>query len=63
VLSRGDDVVPLPGTKRRTYLEDNVAADTIELTDESLATLEEAFAPGAAAGERYPERAMQAING
>ena len=63
VLSRGDDVVPIPGTKRRRYLEENVAADSIELTDEALATLEEAFAPGAAAGDRYPERAMQAING
>ncbi len=63
VLGRGNDVTPIPGTKRRTYLEENVAADSIELTDEALATLDEAFAPGAAAGDRYPERAMQAING
>ena len=63
VLSRGDDVAPIPGTKRRTYLEENVAADSIELSDDALATLEGAFAPGAAAGERYPERAMRAVNG
>jgi aryl-alcohol dehydrogenase-like predicted oxidoreductase len=63
VLSRGDDVVPIPGTKRRAYLEDNVAADAIELSEEERSTLEDAFAPGAAAGDRYPERAMQSING
>jgi aryl-alcohol dehydrogenase-like predicted oxidoreductase len=63
VLSRGDDVVPIPGTKRRAYLEDNVAADAIELTDDARSTLEDAFAPGAAAGDRYPERAMKAVNG
>ncbi len=45
VLSRGDEVVPIPGTKRRAYLEDNVAADAIELTDEARSTLEDAFAP------------------
>jgi aryl-alcohol dehydrogenase-like predicted oxidoreductase len=63
VLSRGDDVVPIPGTKRRQYLEENIAADAVELTDDVLATLATAFAPGAAAGDRYPERAMQAVNG
>jgi len=63
VLSRGDDVVPIPGTKRRAYLEDNVAADAIELTDEARSTLEDAFVPGAAAGDRYPERAMKSVNG
>jgi aryl-alcohol dehydrogenase-like predicted oxidoreductase len=63
VLAKGDDIVPIPGTKRRTYLEENVAADAIVLTDDELATLDEAFAPGAVAGERYPERAMQAVNG
>ena len=63
VLSRGDEVVPIPGTKRRAYLEDNVAADAIELTDEARSTLEDAFAPGAAAWDRYPERAMKSVNG
>ena len=63
VLGRGEDVVPIPGTKRRTYLEENVAADALELGADETATLDEAFALGAAAGERYPERAMQALNG
>src|SRR5207248_7923402 len=52
VLSRGDDVVPIPGTKRRTYLEQNAAASEISLTDEELRRLDEAFPPGAAAGQR-----------
>ncbi len=53
VLDRGDDVVPIPGTKRRRYLEENVAADDVRLTDEERARLDEVFAPGAAAGDRY----------
>src|SRR3954454_1137431 len=55
VLSRGDDVVPIPGTKRRTYLEQNAAASDVELTDEELRELDEAFPPGAAAGDRYAD--------
>ena len=55
VLSRGDDVVPIPGTKRRTYLEENAAAAEIRLSDEELQHLDEAFPPGAAAGERYAD--------
>ena len=55
VLSRGDDVVPIPGTKRRTYLEQNAAASEISLTDEELRRLDEAFPPGAAAGQRYAD--------
>jgi aryl-alcohol dehydrogenase-like predicted oxidoreductase len=55
VLSRGDDVVPIPGTKRRAYLEENAAAGEVELTDEDLARLEEAFPANAAAGERYAD--------
>jgi aryl-alcohol dehydrogenase-like predicted oxidoreductase len=55
VLSRGDDIVPIPGTKRRCYLEENVAAADIELSEDALRRLERAFAPGAAAGERYPD--------
>jgi len=62
VLSRGDDVVPIPGTKQRGYLEDNVAADDLVLPDEALDRLSATFAPGVAAGDRYPERAMQAVN-
>ena len=60
VLSRGDDVVPIPGTKRRTYLEENAAAVEIELTDEELERLEQAFPAGVAAGDRYPD--MSTVN-
>ena len=55
VLSRGEDVVPIPGTKRRAYLEQNAAAAALELDDADLAALDEAFPPGVAAGDRYPE--------
>jgi len=53
VLSRGDDVVPIPGTKRRSYLEENVGAVAVELTDDDLARLEQIAPPGVAAGGRY----------
>jgi aryl-alcohol dehydrogenase-like predicted oxidoreductase len=53
VLAKGPDVVPIPGTKRRRYLEDNVAAADIELTDADIARLEEIAPPGVAAGGRY----------
>ena len=55
VLSRGEDVVPIPGTKRRAYLEQNVAASEVELTDEDLRRIDEAFPPDAAAGQRYAD--------
>ncbi len=61
VLSRGEHVLPIPGMKRRTHLEENVAAVDIGLTIEELARLDAAFPPGAAAGERYtPEIARWA---
>jgi aryl-alcohol dehydrogenase-like predicted oxidoreductase len=53
VLAQGDDVVPIPGTKRRTYLEENVAADDIRLTDDDLRRIDEVLPVGAAAGDRY----------
>jgi aryl-alcohol dehydrogenase-like predicted oxidoreductase len=53
VLAKGPDVVPIPGTKRRRYLEDNVAAADVQLTDDDLARLEEIAPPGVAAGGRY----------
>lgn len=62
VLAQGDDVVPIPGTKRRSYLEENVAALTVELALEELAEISAAMPVGAPAGLRYPEWAMQAIN-
>jgi aryl-alcohol dehydrogenase-like predicted oxidoreductase len=55
VLSHGEDVVPIPGTKRRTYLEQNAAASEITLTDDELGRLDDAFPPGAAAGPRYAD--------
>ena len=51
-LAQGNDVVPIPGTKRRTYLEDNAGASSVTLTDDDLARLD-ALAP-AVAGDRYP---------
>jgi len=62
VLAQGDDVVPIPGTKRRKYLEENVGALDIELTIEDLRALNEVFPSGAAAGERYPEHMMALVN-
>jgi aryl-alcohol dehydrogenase-like predicted oxidoreductase len=55
VLSRGEDVVPIPGTKRRSYLEQNVAAVGVELTPEELARVDEQFPRDAAAGDRYAD--------
>ena len=55
VLARGDDVVPIPGTKRREYLEQNAAASAVQLDDDELRELDEAFPPGAAAGQRYAD--------
>ncbi len=53
VLAQGDDVVPIPGTKRRSYLEENVAADDIRLTEEELRRIDEVLPVGAASGDRY----------
>ena len=63
VLAQGADLVPIPGTKRRSYLEENVAALDIELTLGQLAELDAVFPLGAAAGTRYPEAMMTALNG
>jgi aryl-alcohol dehydrogenase-like predicted oxidoreductase len=62
VLAQGDDVVPIPGTKRRKYLEENVGALEIDLTIEDLRRLNEVFPSGAAAGMRYPEHMMNLVN-
>ena len=55
VHAQGDDVFPIPGTKRRGYLEENAAAFDVELTADDLAALDEAVPVGATAGDRYPE--------
>ncbi len=62
LLHQGDDIVPIPGTKRREYLEENAKAVDVELTDEDLARIEEIAPVGAAAGERYNEANMQTVN-
>jgi len=62
VLAQGDDVVPIPGTKRRRYLEENAGAVEIELTIDDLRRLNEVFPTGAAAGQRYPEHMMALVN-
>ena len=63
VLAQGSDIVPIPGTKRRSYLEENIAASTITLTPAQLAALDATFPVGAAAGLRYPEAMMKSVNG
>ncbi|GAC1519688.1 MAG: aldo/keto reductase [Thermoleophilaceae bacterium] len=62
VLAQGGDLVPIPGTKRRGYLEQNVAASDVDLSEDDLRHLDELFPVGVAAGERYPEAAMQTID-
>jgi aryl-alcohol dehydrogenase-like predicted oxidoreductase len=62
VLAQGDDIVPIPGTKRRKYLDENVGALTVRLTAAQLAALDEAFPFNAAAGERYPANMMGTVN-
>ena len=55
VMHRGADVVPIPGTKRRRYLEENAAAAALELNDDDLERLDQALPPGATAGQRYAD--------
>jgi aryl-alcohol dehydrogenase-like predicted oxidoreductase len=62
VLAQGDDIVPIPGTKRRTYLEENVGALDVHLDAKDLARIDEVLPAGAAAGLRYPEFMMQFVN-
>lgn len=62
VLSRGDDIVPIPGTKRRSYLEENIAALQIALSDAERAHLDAAFPPNAALGHRYSAVAQSFLN-
>jgi len=62
VLAQGEDIVPIPGTKRRKYLEENLAAVDIQLTAKDLAEIDAISPRGAAAGQRYPEAMMQFVN-
>jgi len=62
LLHRGDDIVPIPGTKRRTYLEENAKAVDVRLTPEDMAEIDRRAPTGVAAGTRYPEPGMRTIN-
>ncbi|HLQ27355.1 MAG TPA: aldo/keto reductase [Acidiferrobacterales bacterium] len=62
LLAQGKDIVPIPGTKQRKYLEQNAGALNVKLSREDLDLLESVFPLGAAAGERYPEAVMRTIN-
>jgi aryl-alcohol dehydrogenase-like predicted oxidoreductase len=62
VLAQGDDIVPIPGTKHRKYLEENVGALNVNLSQEDLARIDEVFPPDVAAGKRYPDHMMAAVN-
>jgi aryl-alcohol dehydrogenase-like predicted oxidoreductase len=62
VLAQGDDIVPIPGTKHVKYLDENIGALDVKLTDEDLKRLDAILPPGAAAGERYHARGMETVN-
>lgn len=62
VLAQGNDVIPIPGTKHKKYLEENVGAMDVKLSADDLLRLEEVFPHGAAAGTRYPEQMMHLVN-
>jgi aryl-alcohol dehydrogenase-like predicted oxidoreductase len=62
-LAQGNDIVPIPGTKRRKYLEENVGALNVRLTAEDLRRIDEVFPCDVASGQRYPEQVMALING
>lgn len=61
VLAQGDDIVPIPGTKRRRYLSENLDALDVKLTPDELATINAVFPPGLAVGARYPESMMATL--
>lgn len=62
LLHQGEDIVPIPGTKRRERLEENAKAAGVELTKEDLARIEEAMPRGSVSGDRYSEQQMRAVN-
>lgn len=62
LLAQGEDIVPIPGTKRQKYLEQNAHAVHVKLTRDDLARIEQALPRGSASGPRYPEQAMQRVN-
>lgn len=62
VLAQGEDIVPIPGTKKLNYLEENAGAIQVKLSEPELREIEQIVPPGVAAGERYPAQAMAAVN-
>ncbi|MGC1485557.1 MAG: aldo/keto reductase [Candidatus Acidiferrum sp.] len=62
LLTQGEDIIPIPGTKRRKYLEENFGALSVKLSVEDLRRIDEAAPPGTASGQRYPEHMMSLIN-
>jgi aryl-alcohol dehydrogenase-like predicted oxidoreductase len=62
VLAQGEDIVPIPGTRHVRYLDENIGALDVKLTPEDMKRLDEILPPGAAAGQRYPERSMAMLN-
>jgi aryl-alcohol dehydrogenase-like predicted oxidoreductase len=62
LLAQADFIVPIPGTKRRTYLEEDLGAGTVRISAADLARINEVMPPGSAAGLRYPQAMMQAVN-
>jgi aryl-alcohol dehydrogenase-like predicted oxidoreductase len=62
VLAQGEDITPIPGTKRRKYLEENVGALNVKLTPDDLRRIDEVFPRGAAVGARYGEEMMSRVN-
>ena len=62
VLAQGDDIIPIPGTKRRTFLDENIGALEVSLSEEELQTIDEIMPPGVTAGTRYAEAQMHRLN-
>jgi aryl-alcohol dehydrogenase-like predicted oxidoreductase len=62
VLAQGDDIVPIPGTKRVKYLDENIGALDVRLSDDDLKRLDDILPPGAASGERYHSQGMATVN-
>ena len=62
VLAQGNDIIPIPGTKRQSYLEENIAAVNLVLSEDDLKRLNEVAPQGVAAGLRYPESMMRTVN-
>jgi aryl-alcohol dehydrogenase-like predicted oxidoreductase len=63
VLAQGDDIVPIPGTKQRKYLEENICALEVQLTRDDLRRINDVFPAGVASGQRYPQQMMASLNG